>query len=63
MKVHVKRGMRTTEEMGCPTPGKRGFATEEDLKTKLCKDPKKSGMSTYSCACGLWHLATRKKKK
>ena len=57
-----KRGIRTTPEMGCRTPGKRGFETLQDLQRGLCREPIQSGYKPYRCTCGYWHLTTNRKR-
>ena len=63
MKTYRKKGVKTTEAMGCSTPGKRGYETEDSLKENLCRDPKVFGWNTYQCKCGLWHVASKRKRR
>lgn len=48
--------------MGCWTPGKVGYETEEKLLKNLCRFPELYGFETYLCRCGLWHLTKKGKR-
>lgn len=57
-----KKGVVTTREMGCPTPGKRGYETELDIRKNLSRYPEKHGHCLYQCKCNYWHVATETKE-
>lgn len=47
--------------MKCPTPEKRGYASQRELIAAAIGSSRTFGKAvrTYRCTCGRWHVTTR----